>query len=107
MDHSVESPRKKSSKNHSIEETIDGLNDIIMKARQRENHEDVLYCEEIAQVKEILAADSYIETDVVYMQVLSLCLDKHRRRAFLDLKSMEGRLNWMKVSWDFAHRNSK
>jgi hypothetical protein len=57
-----------------------------------------VYLEEIAQVKEILVADGYIENDLVYMQVLNLCLNKNRRRAFLDLKSKEGQLNWMKVS---------
>jgi hypothetical protein len=54
-----------------------------------------------------LAADGYSEHDVVFMQVLNLCLNKHRRHAFLDLKSKEGWLNWVKVSWDFVALNSK
>jgi hypothetical protein len=50
-DHSVESPRKKSSKSHSIDDTIDGLNDVIRSARKHQGREDELYVQEIAQVK--------------------------------------------------------
>jgi hypothetical protein len=64
----------------------------------RQGREDTVYLEEIAQVKEILAADGYIENDLVYMQVLNLCLNKNCHRAFLNLKCKEGRLNWVKVS---------
>lgn len=106
-DNSVNSPRKKSIRTTSIDDTIEDLNDVIRSVRKHQGHEDAQYAVEIAQVKEILEADGYKEEDVVFMQALNLCLNKHRRRAFLDLKTKEGRLNWVKVSWDFAALNSK
>jgi len=103
----VNSPRKKSIRTTSIDENIEGLNDVIRSVRKHQGHEDAQYAAEIAQVKEILEADGYNEEDLVFMQALNLCLNKHRRRAFLDLKTKDGRLNWVKVSWDFAALNSK
>ena len=76
-DHSVDSPCNKSSKTHSIDETLDDLSDVIRTARKRQGREDSLYEEEIAQVKQIFEEDGYSEHDVVFMQALNLCLNKY------------------------------
>jgi hypothetical protein len=38
-----------------------------------------------------LEADGYKEEDVVFMQALNLCLNKHRRRAFLDFAALNSK----------------
>jgi iron-sulfur cluster repair protein YtfE (RIC family) len=62
----VDSPRKKSSKTQSIDETLDDLSDVIRKVNKRHGREDS-YEEEIAQVKQILEGNGYNEEDVVFM----------------------------------------
>jgi len=48
-------------------------------------------------------------TRVIYFfaQALNLCTHRLHRRAFLDLKTKEGRYNYVKVSWDVMTLKSK
>jgi iron-sulfur cluster repair protein YtfE (RIC family) len=70
----VDSPRKKSSKTQSINETLDDLSDVIRKVNKCHGPGDS-YEEEIAQVKQILEDNGYNEEDVVFMQVLKSLLE--------------------------------
>ncbi|XP_002461848.2 uncharacterized protein LOC8057293 [Sorghum bicolor] len=110
-DHSVNSPYKKSSRNHSIDKTLDNLNNMIKRSvmREQKRHKKCkdTYREESAQVKQILREDGYKEGDEVFMQVLNLTLDDNRRHAFLDLETKVGPLQWVKVSWAFSATTSK
>ena len=101
-DHFVNSPRsKKSSRTPTLDDCLDDLSDIIRNTRAHKACQAV-DAEEMAQVNQILKQDGYSKSDVVFAQALNLCNNKLRRRAFLDLETKEGRLNWVNVSWDFV-----
>jgi hypothetical protein len=111
----VDSPRKKSSKTHSIDETLESLSNVIKRAElwQEERHDkrkekrQNMYREEMAQVKQILAEDGIEENDEVFMKVVNLCYDETRHQSFLDLNTKEGRLKWVEVSWAFTEMTKK
>ena len=106
-DHSINSPRsKKSSRTPTLDDYLDDLSDIIRDARGNKARQ-ATGAEEIAQVNQILKQDGYNESDVVFAQALNLCNNRLCRRAFLDLETKEGRLNWVNVSWDFVFSKSK
>jgi len=106
-DHSVNSPRsKKSSRTPTLDDCLDDLSDIIKDARGNKTRQ-ATDAKEIAQVNQILKQDGYSESDVVFAQALNLCNNRLRRRAFLDLETKEGQLNWVNVSWDFIFSKSK
>jgi len=81
--------------------------------RQEERHDkrkekrQNTYREEMAQVKQILAADGIEENDEVFMKVVNLCYDETRHQSFLDLNTKEGRLKWVEVSWAFTEMTKK
>jgi cupin superfamily acireductone dioxygenase involved in methionine salvage len=99
-EHSVCSQRKKISKSHSIDKTLESLTNLIKRAealreeKQKEKHKDT-YRVEQDQVKQILWEDGYKDDDDVFMQAMNLTLDDKRCRAFLELSTKEGRLKWM------------
>ena len=100
--YSVNSPHsKKSSKTPSVDDCLEDLSHIIREARSQKARQGT-YAEELAQVHQILLQDGYNETDVVFTQTLNLCNNRLRRRAFLNLETKEGQLNWVNVSWDFV-----
>ena len=106
-DHSINSPHsKKSSRSLTLDDCLDDLSDIIKDARG-DKARQATDAEEIAQVNQILKQDGYSESDVVFAQALNLCSSRIRCRAFLDLETKEGRLNWVNVSWDFVSSKSK
>jgi len=92
-EYSVNSPRsKKSSHTPSVEECLEDLGQFIREARsQKARH--ITDAQELAQVHEILLQDGISETDVVFVQALNLCNNRLRRRAFLNMKTKEDRLN--------------
>ena len=101
-EYSINSPRsKKSSKTPSVDDCLEDLSHIIREARSQKARQGT-YAEELAQVHQILLQDGYNETDVVFMQTLNLCNNRLYRRAFLNMKTKEGRLNWINVTWDFV-----
>jgi len=104
-EYSVNSPRsKKSSQTPSVEECLEDLCQFIRESRsQRARHNT--YAQELAQVHEILLQDGISETDVVFVQALNLCRDTLCQQGFLGMKSKEGRLNWIKVTWAFVCSN--
>ena len=100
-EHSINSPRsKKSSKTPSIDDCLEDLSHIIREARSQKAHQGI-DAEELAQVLEILLQDGCSETDVVFAQTLNLFNNRLRRWAFLNMKTKEGRLNWINVMWGF------
>ena len=101
-EHSINSPRsKKSTKTPSINDCLEDLSHIIREARSQKARQ-AIDAEELAQVHEILLQDGCSETDVVFMQTLNLCNNRLYRRAFLNMKTKEGRLNWINVTWGFV-----
>ena len=106
-DHSVNNLRsKKSSRTPTLDDCLDDLSDIFRDTRVHKAHQ-ATDAEEMAQVNQILKQDGYSESDVVFSQALNLCNNRLRRRAFLDLETKEGQLNWVNVSWDFIFSKSK
>jgi len=106
-DHSVNSPHnKKSSKTPTLDECLDDLSDIIRDTRAHKAHQ-ATDAKEMAQVNQILKQDGYNESDAVFAQALNLCNNRLCRRAFLDLETKEGQLNWVNISWDFVFSKSK
>ncbi|RLN24062.1 hypothetical protein C2845_PM07G14680 [Panicum miliaceum] len=98
-EHSVCSPRKKSSQTPTLDDCLDDLDDIIKVTRGRKSHR-IIDAEEIAKVNQILKEDGYNERDLFFAQALNVCTNRIQRRAFLDLKSKEGRWNFVNVTWD-------
>jgi len=90
----------KSSKTPSIKDCLEDLGHIIREARSQKAHQGI-DAEELAQVLEILLQDGCSETDVVFAQTLNLFNNRLRRWAFLNMKTKEGRLNWINVMWGF------
>jgi len=101
-EYSVNSPHsKKSSKTPSIDDCLEDLSHIIREARSQKAHQGT-DAEELAQVHQILLQDGYSEAGVVFVQALNLCNNRLRRRAFHNMKTKEGRLNRINVTWDFV-----
>ena len=102
---SINSPRsKKSSQTLSVEECLEDLGQFLREARSqkaRRNND----ARELAQVQDILRQDGISEADEVFVQALELCRDRLRRQGFLKMKSKEGQLNLINVTWDFVCSN--
>ena len=101
----VNSPRsKKSSQTPSVEECLEDLGQFIREARSQKARRNT-DAQELAQVQDILIQDGISEADAVFMQALNLCRDRLRRQGFLKMKSKEGRLIWINVTWAFVCSN--
>ena len=96
----------KSSRTPTLDDCLDDLSDIIRDTRVHKACQ-ATDAEEMSQVNQIMKQDGYNESDVVFAQALNLCSNRIRHRAFLDLETKEGRLNWVNVSWDFIFSKSK
>ena len=106
-EHSVCSPiKKKSTKTPSLDESLDTLDGILKDVSELKSH-CMTEVEEMAQVNHILNEDGYSESDQFFAQALNLCTHKLHHRGFLDLKTKEGRYNYVKVSWDVLTLKSK
>ncbi|KAG2634426.1 hypothetical protein PVAP13_2NG257500 [Panicum virgatum] len=102
-EHSICSPIKKKS---STTPSLDALDGILKDVNERKSRR-MAEAEEMAQVNQILNEDGYSESDVFFAQALNLCTHRLHCRAFLDLKTKEGRYNYVKVSWDMMTLKSK
>ena len=104
-EYSVNNPRsKKSTQTPSIEECLEDLGQFLREARYQKARRNI-DAQELAQVQDILIQDGISEADVVFVQALNLCRDRLRRQGFLKMKSKEGWLNWINVTWDFVCSN--
>ncbi|KAL6659119.1 hypothetical protein ACP70R_003159 [Stipagrostis hirtigluma subsp. patula] len=81
------------------DDCLDNLSDIIKDLKERMSRRTT-EAEEMAKVRQILKEDGYSESDLFFAQALSLCTNRLHRRNFLDLETKEGRLNYVKVSWE-------
>ncbi|RLN12079.1 hypothetical protein C2845_PM09G03740 [Panicum miliaceum] len=105
-EHSVCSPRKKSSQTPSIDDCVQDLDDIVRDNRERKTQR-IADDEEIARVNRILKEDGYREREEFFVKALNVCRDRLQRRAFLDMESKEGRWNYVNFTWDYMTLKAK
>ncbi|KAF8666528.1 hypothetical protein HU200_053645 [Digitaria exilis] len=96
-EHSVDSPIKK--KTPSLDDCLEDISHIIRESRDQKARLTT-EAEEMATVNKILKEDGFNESDLFFAQALNVCTNRTRRRAFLDLETKQGRINYVKVTWE-------
>ncbi|CAO2201908.1 unnamed protein product [Urochloa humidicola] len=103
-EHSVSSPvKKKSTHTHSLDDCLDDLNEVIADTRRKSGR--IIDAEEMLQVNQLLTEDGYSEADPYFPKALNVCRDRIQRRAFLDLKTKEGRKNYVDFTWELMNKS--
>uniref|UniRef100_K3XSJ8 Myb/SANT-like domain-containing protein n=1 Tax=Setaria italica TaxID=4555 RepID=K3XSJ8_SETIT len=97
---SVDSPRKKRS--GSLEQYIKELSDSVAKRSQQraDRAQGEMVC-----AMQLIEEDGLQEGSPLYCQALYLCTKNPKyRMAFTQMKTKEGRLNWIQFNWDMLNK---